>query len=98
MSIRTFKNKATEDVNYGRKTKAARHLLPVSLHEKAQVKLARLAAAESLNDLTSLPGNRLEVLKGDRQGQHSIRINDQYRIYFRWVDNGAEDVEIVDYH
>ena len=98
MAVRTFKTKAMEDVNYGRKTKAARRLLPVSLHEKAQVKLARLAAAESLNDLTSLPGNRLEALKGDRQGQHSLRINDQYRICFRWLDNGAEDVEIVDYH
>ncbi|MGH8007867.1 MAG: type II toxin-antitoxin system RelE/ParE family toxin [Candidatus Binatia bacterium] len=98
MPIRNFKNRATQDINYARKTRAARHLLAVSLHEKAQVKLARLAAAESLNDLTSLPGNRFEVLKGDRQGQQSTRINDQYRICFRWGDNGAEDVEIVDYH
>lgn len=54
--------------------------------------------ASQLNDLKVPPGNRLEALKGDRVGQHSIRINDQFRICFHWVDRGAEDVEIVDYH
>jgi proteic killer suppression protein len=98
MPIRSFKNQATEDINYGRRTKAALQLLPVTLHAKAQIKLARLSAAESLMDLQSLSGNRLEALKGDRRGQYSIRINDQYRICFRWVNNSAEDVEIVDYH
>jgi proteic killer suppression protein len=98
MPIRSFKNQATEDINYGRRTKAALQLLPPSLHEKAQVKLARLGAADSLNDLASLPGNRFEMLKGDRRGQYSIRLNDQYRICFRWIDNGANEVEIVDYH
>ena len=55
-------------------------------------------AAENLDDLRNPPGNRLEKLKGDRAGQFSIRINEQFRICFRWVDNAAEDVEIVDYH
>jgi proteic killer suppression protein len=60
--------------------------------------LALLDAATSLDDLRSPPGNRLEALRGDRRGQHSVRINDQWRICFRWTDAGPEDVEIVDYH
>lgn len=61
-------------------------------------KLAQLNAASELRDLVSPPGNRLEALKGGRVGQHSIRINDQWRLCFRWTSEGAEDVEIVDYH
>jgi proteic killer suppression protein len=61
-------------------------------------KLAQLDAAETLEFLRSPPGNRLETLKGDRKGQHSIRVNDQYRICFRWMANGPTDVELVDYH
>ncbi len=61
-------------------------------------KLAMLDDAEDLRDLGQLPGNRLEALKGDRKGQHSIRINDQWRVCFRWQDQGPEDVEIADYH
>jgi len=61
-------------------------------------KLTLLDAAETLDFLRSPPGNRLEALKGDRSGQHSIRINDQFRLCFRWTVSGAEDVEIVDYH
>lgn len=61
-------------------------------------KLRYLAAAGRLSDLRQLPGNRLEALHGDREGQHSIRINDQYRLCFRWLDGAAYDVEIVDYH
>ncbi len=61
-------------------------------------KLAILDAAGSLNDLLIPPGNRLEPLRGDRHGQHSIRINDQFRICFIWSEGGAEEVEIVDYH
>jgi proteic killer suppression protein len=61
-------------------------------------KLAILDAAESLGDLRIPPGNRLEKLSGDRNGQHSIRINDQWRICFRWTETGPEDVHIVDYH
>ena len=61
-------------------------------------KLTQLQVAACLADLRVPPGNRLEALKGDRVGQHSIRINDQYRLCFRWTPAGAEDVEIVDYH
>jgi len=61
-------------------------------------KLVMIDAAVALDDLTVPPGNRLEALKGDRVGQHSIRINQQWRICFRWTDAGAEDIEIVDYH
>lgn len=61
-------------------------------------KLRQLEISTRLSDLRVLPGNRLEVLKDDRAGQHSIRINDQFRLCFRWTDTGAEDVEIVDYH
>ena len=64
----------------------------------AQRKLDQLNQAEILKDLRAPPANRLEALKGDRKGQHSIRINDQYRVCFRWTDAGPEDVEIVDYH
>jgi proteic killer suppression protein len=78
MAIRSFANRATEDINYARRSKAAMRLLPVDLHEKARTKLARLYAAGSLNDLATLPGSRLEKLRGDRAEQYSIRINDQY--------------------
>ena len=98
MAIRSFHNQATEDINYGKDSKAARRLLPAVLHDKARVKLARLHAAESLSDLATLPGNRLEALKGDRKGQHSIRINDKYRLCFVWQGDGADNVEIIDYH
>ena len=64
----------------------------------AMRKLAMLNQAGQLHDLRVPPGNRLEVLKGDRTGQHSIRINDQWRVCFRWTEGDAEDVEIVDYH
>jgi proteic killer suppression protein len=69
----------------------------VNFESAARRKLEMLAAAKRLEDLRSSPGNRLEALKGDRAGQHSIRVNDQFRVCFRWND-GAEDVEIVDYH
>ena len=65
---------------------------------QAEVRLDRLEAATSLSDLAALPGNRLEMLKGDRAGQYSIRINDQWRICFKWKDGNASDVEIADYH
>jgi proteic killer suppression protein len=98
MAIVGFRNRATQDINDGRRTKAARQLLSPHLHEKARVKLARLHAAETLDDLASLPGNRLEKLVGDRADQHSIRLNSQYRICFVWSRAGATSVEIVDYH
>lgn len=98
MSLKGFKNRGTEDVHYGRASKQALKILPKKLHRKAQVKLARLGAATSMEDLREIKGNRLEVLKGDRKGQYGIRLNDQYRICFRWVHENADQVEIVDYH
>ncbi len=71
---------------------------PPDLVATARRKLKWLDSASSLRDLLSSPGNRLEALSGDRAGQHSIRVNDQWRICFRWSDGGADDVEIVDYH
>ncbi len=70
----------------------------VSIESVARRKLRQLQIAGRLDDLRVPPGNRLEPLNGDRTGQHSIRINDQYRICFRWTAAGPEDVEIVDYH
>ena len=69
-----------------------------SIAKVATRKLAQLEAAATLEFLRSPPGNRLEALASDRKGQHSIRVNDQWRICFRWTDAGPEDVEIVDYH
>jgi proteic killer suppression protein len=71
---------------------------PAELHRLMLRKLGIVDAAEQLEDLRVLPANRLEKLKGDRAGQHSIRINDQWRICFRWRDGNAFDVEIIDYH
>lgn len=85
-----------------RDTKRLFHSHPVSrfknIERVARRKLLMLHAAPSLDSLKVPPGNRLEVLSGNRNGQHSIRINDQWRICFRWKDNDAFDVEIVDYH
>ena len=72
--------------------------LPPDVRRVALRKLVLLDAAESIGDLRVPPGNRLEKLTGERAGQHSIRINDQWRIRFRWKEGGAEDVEVVDYH
>lgn len=98
MGIVNFKNKGTEDINYGKSSKEALKTLPRELHRKAQIKIARLGAVTSMQDLREIRGNRFEVLKGDRKGQCSIRINEQYRICFRWENENALDVEIVDYH
>jgi proteic killer suppression protein len=72
--------------------------IPTNLRVSAFKKLAILNAALELNNLSVPPGNHLEALKGDRKGQHSIWLNDQYRVCFRWTDRNAHDVEIVDYH
>ena len=96
--IQSFADPATEDIYNGRSTKAARKRLSAQLQSVARRKLDALDAAETLQDLRVPPGNRLEALKGDRQGQYSIRINDQFRICFAWTMNGPELVEIVDYH
>jgi len=98
MAIQNFKTKGTEDINYGKATKEALRTLPKDLHRKAQIKLARLGAVTSMQDLQEIRGNRFEKLKGKRKGQFSIRINNQYRICFKWEKENAADVEIVDYH
>ena len=95
--IVSFKDRGTEDIFDGTNSKAARKTMPSNLHARAGRTLDQLSAAVSLKSL-SLPGLRLEKLKGDRAGQYSIRINDTYRVCFQWTDAGAEDVEIVDYH
>jgi proteic killer suppression protein len=91
--IRSFRNKETERVFLREKSKFARPLQRAALR-----KLLLLDAADSLDDLRVPPGNRLEKLVGDRDGQYSIRINDQLRICFEWRDGDAFEVEIVDYH
>ncbi|MGB7201641.1 MAG: type II toxin-antitoxin system RelE/ParE family toxin [Pyrinomonadaceae bacterium] len=96
--IESFANSGTEDIYDGINSSAARKLLPRSLCNVAIRKLDQIDAATVLDDLKVPPGNRLEALKRDRAGQHSIRINDQYQICFIWTETGAVDVEIVDYH
>ena len=96
--IPSFYDQGTEDVFNRCRTKAARRTCPEALWRVAQRKLDQLNAAVSLTSLRVPPGNHLETLSKDRQGQHSIRINDQYRICFMWTDEGPERVEITDYH
>ena len=91
--IKTFRGKETEALYDGKRVRRFE-----GFRSQTIKRLDRIEAAVSLNDLAALPGNRLEALSGDRSGQHSIRINDQWRICFRWSESGAEDVEIVDYH
>ncbi|MEK9502726.1 type II toxin-antitoxin system RelE/ParE family toxin [Gaopeijia maritima] len=93
-----FRDRGTEDVFNGVDSKAARKLVPAELVDRAREKLFLVDDAETIQDLRSPPGNRIEALKGDRRGQHSIRINEQYRVCFRWTERGAREVEIVDYH
>ena len=96
--IQSFKNIGSEDIYNGRNSTDARRLLPRQLWNVAVRKLDQIDAAVALDDLRVPPGNRLEALTADRLGQHSIRINDQYRICFKWSVSRAEEVEIVDYH
>ena len=92
--ILSFRDRDTEKL-FNREQNRA---VPANLRKASLRKLLLLDAAGSLEDLRVPPGNRLEKLKGDRRGQHSIRINQQYRICFTWQDGGASQVEIVDYH
>lgn len=92
--IRSFKDKDTEAIFNGKFVRR----IPKQVAPLAARKLNQVHAAGSLDDLRIPPGNRLEALKGDRKGQHSIRINDQWRICFRWTNAGPDAVEIVDYH
>jgi toxin HigB-1 len=92
--IRSFRDRDTERLFHRERPRR----LPESVLRAAQRKLAILSAATALADLRVPPGNRLEKLAGDREGEHSIRINDQWRICFVWRDGDAHDVEITDYH
>ncbi|MEJ0026724.1 MAG: type II toxin-antitoxin system RelE/ParE family toxin [Rhizomicrobium sp.] len=92
--IRSFRCRHTERIWSGRP--AGR--FPPDIQQRALVKLRLIDAAATVTDLRNPPGNRLEALRGDRRGQYSVRINDQWRICFRWQDGDAHDVEIVDYH
>lgn len=95
--IVSFKDKTTEDIYHGHNTRTARYI-PQSIWGVASRKLDMLNAAYTLRDLMAPPANQLEKLKGKLAEYHSIRINDQYRIVFRWGDGKAEDVQITDYH
>ena len=92
--IISFKDKKTENIWNGIKSKG----IPTDIQGIIRRKLRMIHAAININDLRIPPGNRLEVLKGDREGQYSIRVNDQYRICFEWISNNAENLELVDYH
>ena len=91
--IRTFRDRDTERLHAGVVVRRFR-----AIERSARRKLVLLDAAAQLDDLCVPPGNRLEALHGNRDGQHSIRINDQWRVCFRWRDGGADDVQVVDYH
>ncbi|NTW82942.1 MAG: plasmid maintenance system killer protein [Chlorobiaceae bacterium] len=96
--IQSFSNLATEDIFNGVQTKSALKLCPAFLWRHAGRKLDQLESVVFLEELRIPPGNHLEALSGDRYGQHSIRINRQYRICFEWTVSGPENVEIIDYH
>lgn len=96
--ILSFADQGTEDLFHGRATRASRKSCPERLWPVARRKMDQLNQATQLFELGLPPGNRLEVLRGDRKGQHSIRINERYRLCFLWTSTGARDVEVVDYH
>ena len=95
--IRSFADRLTADLFYGQAT-ARRRRVPADVIGPARRKLAQLDAAAKLDDLRAPPGNRLEALKGDRRGFHSVRVNDQWRLVFRWQDDGPHEVALADYH
>ncbi len=96
--IQSFKNTGTEDIFNGENTKGARKICPNSIWKIAARKLDQIDSVIALHELRIPPNNKLEALSGDRKGQYSIRINDQYRICFLWSEKGPDQVEIVDYH
>ena len=96
--IQSFKNTGTEDIFNGENTKAARKICPSSIWKVAARKLDQVDSVSTLFELRIPPNNKLEALAGNRKGQHSIRINDQYRICFVGTELGPDQVEIVDYH
>ena len=93
MATQSFRCANTESLYHGKRVTRWTNIERVALR-----KLTQLAVSSRLEDLRVLPGNRLEALQGDREGQHRIRINDQWRVCFVWADDGAHDVELVDYH
>jgi len=95
--IRSFGDRRTEDLYHGRNTSQSRRIA-IDIREAALIKLDVLNAAVSIEDLRSPPGNRLEALRGDLKGFHSVCINQQWRIIFEWTDGGADQVRIIDYH
>lgn len=96
--IQSFRDKGTEDIFNGKNSKDSRKTCPQSLWKIASRKLDQLDSVKHLNELRVPPNNKLEALTRDRKGQHSIRINDQYRVCFAWHESGPEKVEITDYH
>ena len=96
--IVSFRDDATEDLFNGVNSKRARNACPRSLWKVALRKLDQLDSVQSLDELKVPPGNHLEALRGNRRGQYSIRINEQYRICFSWGETGPKDVEVTDYH
>ena len=96
--IQTFRDDASDDFFNGRNTKRARKACPESLWKVQVRRMDALDSAERLDDLRIPPGNRLEQLSGKRAGQHSIRMNEQYRVCFTWGEGGPENVEVTDYH
>jgi len=96
--IVSFKNNSTEDIFNGKSSRDARKSCPQAIWRIAVRKLDQLDSVKSLDELKIPPGNFLKLLSGDRKGQHSIRINDKYRICFHWVKSGPDEVEITDYH
>jgi proteic killer suppression protein len=98
VAIVSFKDQGTQAIFDGVNSKQARRTCPEQLWAVARRKLDLINAATQLVDLRFPPGNRLEALKGSRSGQHSIRVNEQYRVCFTWTDAGAVDVEVIDYH
>lgn len=96
--IGSFQNRGVENIFDGLDSRAARRICPQNVWSITRRKLDQINRVRELRDLAIPPGNRLEPLKGDRIGQHSIRINDQYRICFRWTAGYAYEIEITDYH
>ena len=96
--IRSFADATTEDLFNGLSSRRARQACPTTIWPIVRRKLTQLNRVRDLQELSVPPGNRLERLKGDRVGQHCMRINDQYRMCFRWEDGYADEVEVTDYH
>ena len=95
--IVSFGDRATEELYHNRPTSRARRF-PPDIVDLALVKMDLLNGAAAVRDLRSPPGNRLEALRGDLKGYQSIRVNEQWRLVFRWKDNNAHDVQLMDYH